>query len=111
MIEFVVDRRDTGMAVVTPQGRLTMVSARRFKELLTELVATGHPRIVVDLAETTFLDSSGLGALIAGLKSARQASGDLRIARPTAAVVTVLELTNMDKVLRARDDVERAFDV
>lgn len=110
MIEFGVERRSNGTAVVTPQGRLTMVSARRFKELLTELATTGHARIVVDLAETTFLDSSGLGALISGLKSARQASGDLRIARPTEAVVTVLELTNMDKVLRARPDVESAFD-
>jgi len=62
------------------------------------------------MAETTFLDSSGLGALIGGLKSARQAGGDLRIARPTPAVRTVFELTNLDRVLRARDDVDTAFD-
>lgn len=110
MIEFSVQRREGGIAVVVPQGRLTMVSARQFKALLTELVTSGYPRIVVDLAETTFLDSSGLGALISGLKSARQASGDLRIARPTEAVVAVLELTNLDKVLRARTDVDSAFD-
>lgn len=111
MIEFDVDRRDGGLAVVVPRGRLTMVSARAFKDLLTELATTGHPRIVVDLAETTFLDSSGLGALIAGLKSARQQGGDLRIARPSAPVVMVLQMTNMDKVLRARDDVDHAFDL
>ena len=86
-----------------------MVSARRLKELLSDLVASGTTRIVIDMAETTFLDSSGLGALIAGLKSARQAGGDLRIARPTPSVVTVFQLTNLDKVLRARDTVEAAF--
>lgn len=110
MIEFEVDRRPDGIGVVAPKGRLNMVSARQLKETLTELVGSGSTRVVVDLGETTFLDSSGLGAIIAGLKSARQAGGDLRIARPTPAVLTVFQLTNMDKVLRPRDDVDTAFD-
>ena len=110
MIEFDVTTTEHGVGVVTPKGRLNMVSARRLKEVLTGLVTGGTTRIVVDMAETTFLDSSGLGALIAGLKSARQAGGDLRIARPTPSVMTVFELTNLDKVLRARDSVEGAFD-
>lgn len=110
MIEIEVDRREGGIGVVVPKGRLNMVSARQLKELLAELVSSGSTRVVVDLAETTFLDSSGLGAIIAGLKAARQAGGDLRIARPTATVLTVFQLTNMDKVLRPRDDVETAFD-
>lgn len=110
MIEFAVHTTDQGVGVVTPKGRLNMVSARRLKEILSDLVGGGTTRIVVDMAETTFLDSSGLGALIAGLKSARQAGGDLRIARPTPSVTTVFELTNLDKVLRARETVEGAFD-
>lgn len=110
MIEFAVDTRDDGIGVVTPQGRLNMVSARRLKEVLSELVSSGTTRIVVDLGETTFLDSSGLGALVGGLKSARQAGGDLRIARVSPAVMTVFELTNLDRVLRARDSVDGAFD-
>jgi anti-sigma B factor antagonist len=111
MIELDVRTIDGGIGVVTPRGRLNMVSARRMKELLSELVEAGTTRLVVDMAETTFLDSSGLGALISGLKSARQAGGDLRIARPTPAVTAVFSLTNMDKVLRPRDSVEGAFDV
>jgi anti-sigma B factor antagonist len=110
MIEFAVETRDDGIGVVTPQGRLNMVSARRLKEILSELVEGGTHRIVVDLGETTFLDSSGLGALIGGLKSARQSGGDLRIARVSPAVMTVFELTNLDRVLRARDSVDSAFD-
>jgi len=110
MIEFAVETPAQGIGVVMPRGRLNMVSARRLKELLSELVSDGTSRIVVDMAETTFLDSSGLGALIAGLKSARQAGGDLRIARPTPSVQTVFQLTNLDKVLRARETVEGAFD-
>ena len=110
MIEFGVDTTSEGIGVVTPRGRLNMVSARRLKDLLAEMVADGTTKIVVDMGETTFLDSSGLGALIAGLKSARQAGGDLRVARPTPAVHSVFEMTNLDRVLRARDTVEGAFD-
>jgi anti-sigma B factor antagonist len=111
MIEIDVFRRPDGVAVVVPQGRLNMVAARQMKELLAMLLEEGSARIVVDLEQTSFLDSSGLGALIGGLKGARQAGGDLRIARPTPEVLTVFQLTNMDKVLRPRDDVESAFDV
>ena len=109
MIEFDVRTTDDGIGVVVPRGRLNMVAARQLRETLTGLVEAGTHRIVVDLAGTTFLDSSALGALVAGLKTARQAGGDLRIARPTESVLTVFKLTNMDKVLRPRDDVEGAF--
>ncbi len=110
MIEFDTQTRPDGVGVVSPKGRLTMASARQMREILTDLVSQGTTRIVVDMQETSFLDSSGLGALIAGLKSARQAGGDLRIARPTTAVMTVFTLTNLDKVLRPRDSVDEAFD-
>jgi len=110
MIEYEVTSAGNGIGVIIPRGRVTAVSARRLKELVGELVAGGSPRVVVDMAETTFLDSSGLGALIAGLKTARQAGGDLRIARPTEEVQLVLTLTNMDKVLRPRESVTEAFD-
>lgn len=110
MMEIDVSTDDRGIGVVVPRGRLNMVSAGRLREALAELVGSGTSRVVVDLAETTFLDSSGLGALIAGLKSARQAGGDLRVARPTPEVLTVFELTNLDKVLRPRTDPLTAFD-
>ena len=110
MIEFESHTRPDGVGVVAPKGRLTMASARQMRDILSDLVGQGTTRIVVDMQETAFLDSSGLGALIAGLKSARQAGGDLRIARPTPAAMTVFELTNLDKVLRPRDSVDGAFD-
>jgi len=110
MIEFGVETRADGIGVVTPEGRLNMVSARRLREVLVHLVGQGTTRIVVDLGETTFVDSSGLGALIGGLKTARQAGGDLRVARVSPGVRAVFELTNLDRVLRARDTVEGSFD-
>ncbi len=101
---------DTDAVVITPQGRLNMVAAPRLRSLLTETVKGGRRRVVVDLSATEFMDSSGLGALIAGLKTARQAGGDLRIAQVTPQVAMVLQLTNLDRVLRAYDSVEAALD-
>lgn len=111
MTQFHVQQTDRGIGVIAPEGRLNMVSAKQLTEAVAGLIDAGSPRIVVDLAATEFMDSSGLGALIAGLKSTRQAGGDLRLARPSEQVRTVLSLTNLDRVLRARDTVEGAFDV
>jgi anti-anti-sigma factor len=98
------------VTVVRPDGRLNMVAAPALRKQLHDLVADGNARVVVDLSATDFIDSSGLGALISGLKVARQAGGDLRIAAPTRQVVTVLELTNLNRVLRAHDSADSAFD-
>jgi anti-sigma B factor antagonist len=110
-MELDVMTQPTGIAVVVPRGRLNMVSAKRLREEVDRLVADGTTRVVVDLGETSFVDSSGIGALVAGLKTARAAGGDLRVVRPTAAVSAVLALTNLDSLLEARASVEAAFDV
>lgn len=109
-MEIDTELRDAEVGVITPRGRLNAVSARHFTEALTKVVDAGHHHVVVDLAETTFLDSSGLGALIAGLKTTRRMGGDLRLARPTPDVLDVLEVTNLTRILRPRDTVEGAFD-
>ncbi|TFV55447.1 anti-sigma factor antagonist [Mycobacterium sp. PS03-16] len=101
---------DSGVTVIRPDGRLNMVAAPALRKQLHDLVEGGSTRVVVDLSATEFIDSSGLGALISGLKIARQAGGDLRIAAPSRQVVTVLELTNLNRVLRAHDSAEAAFD-
>jgi anti-sigma B factor antagonist len=96
--------------VLTLTGRLNMVAAPRLRSAVDEVVETGSPRVVVDLQAVSFIDSSGLGALIAGLKKARQAGGDLRISGLTEQVSTVLALTNLDRVLRPHQSVEAATD-
>lgn len=94
--------------VLDCQGRLTMTTAKTLREAVEASVEAGTPRIVVDLSGVLFIDSSGLGALIAGLKRTRQAGGDLRIAGAGDQVTTVLGLTNLDRVLRPYADVEAA---
>jgi anti-sigma B factor antagonist len=108
MIELDTEVGD-GAAVIRPNGRLTMIVTPQLRTLITDTVRSGRSRIVVDLSTCEFVDSSGLGALIAGLKTARQAGGDLRIAGVGPQIATVLRLTNLDRVLRAHDTVSGAL--
>ena len=96
-------------AEIKAAGRLNMVSAPKLREFVADVVAAGSSRIVVNLEDTPFMDSSGLGALIGCLKAARQAGGDLRIAAVQPQVKMVLELTSMDRVLTSYASADEAF--
>lgn len=96
-------------AEIKAVGRLNMVSAPKLREIVADVVAGGSSRILVNLEQTPFMDSSGLGALIGCLKAARQAGGDLRIAAVQPQVQMVLGLTSMDKVLTSYASAAEAF--
>lgn len=106
-MELTYDVKD-GMTVVRPVGRLDLLSAAGLKQELVRLVGEGHRVQVLDMEAVTSLDSSGLGALIGGLKAARQAGGDLRIARPTRQAIVILELTTLNRVLHPYTTIEEA---
>ena len=108
-MEISAERRDGGVTVVRPEGRLDLLSAAELKRLLVEEVGAGQNRLVVDLMGVTFIDSSGLGALIGGLKAARTAGGNLRLARAGEQALTILELTTLDRELRPYPTVEAAL--
>ena len=108
MTQFETETTEAGIGVVRPVGRLNMVAAPRLRSLIAQMVEGGTARVVVDLSSTESMDSSGLGALISGLKTARQAGGDLRIACLGPQVSTVLRLTNLDRVLRPYESVAEA---
>lgn len=94
--------------VLAPEGKFNLVAAPPLKARIDDLVAAGKARVVVDLHAVDFIDSSGLGALIGGLKSARKQGGDLRIAAAGDQVRAVLKLTNLDRILAPYATVEEA---
>ena len=99
----------SGATVVYPEGDLDMTGAPAVRERLHALVQAGNTRLVVDLSAVDTIDSTGLGALISGLKAARKNGGDLRIAKPNATVVALLELTSVDCVLKSFESPDSAF--
>jgi anti-sigma B factor antagonist len=100
---------EADVTAIRLRGRLNMVGAGPLRRAITDQVERGNVRLVVDLGDVDFIDSSGLGALIGGLKTARQAGGDLRIARPNEQVRLVLQLTNVERILVPYDEVRSAF--
>ena len=110
MTEIAIERPDgqAEVTIVRPRGRLDMQSAQGLRQELGQLAAAGQPRLVLDLEGVGFMDSSGLGAIISGLKAARQTGGDLRIARANEQVRLVLQLTSLDRVLHPFESVEEA---
>ncbi len=99
-MDIVVHEASANTAVLECSGRLNMVSAPAFRERVAEVVGSGRANLAVELSGVEFMDSSGLGALVGSLKTARQAGGDLRIAAPSDQVQMVLKLSNIDKILR-----------
>jgi len=108
-MEITVDELSAGRAALRVEGRLDLVTARELRSAINEVVAHGSAHVVIDLAGVTFVDSSGLGALVAGLKSTRQAGGELRIAAPAEQVQMVLELTKLVRVLRPYETLDAAL--
>src|ERR1700751_5168912 len=60
-----------GIEVVDVEGEIDIYSAPRLRELLIDLVSTNHYQLIVDLDKVGFLDSTGLGVLVGGLKRVR----------------------------------------
>jgi anti-sigma B factor antagonist len=100
---------DTGVAVVAPTGRLDVAGAPTLKDAISEALKNGQARVVIDMEGVSFVDSTGLGSVIAALKQIRSSQGDLRLAAPNQQVRVVLELTTLDRVFPYFATVEEAL--
>ena len=74
------------------------------QELVRELTKQDQKKIVVNLAEVTYVDSSGIGQLVGALLTARNQGGDLKLLRPAKQVLDVLKTTNLTSVFDVQDD-------
>lgn len=99
----------SGVMAVSPSGRLNVTAARGLREQLQSLIESGNTRLVVDLSQVANIDSSGLGALIFGLKEARRRGGDLRVAAANGQVQSVLDLAKLDEFLKSCPTADEAF--
>ena len=93
--------------VLSIQGRVDASSIDQVKA--TWITAEQVQSIVVDLSQTTFIDSMGLAALVSGLKAARQRGGHFVIAAPSEPVRVILELTAMDRAFEITQTIEAAL--
>ena len=103
----------SGTTVVKPAGdRLDILVAAEFRTRLLELIDGGQHRLIVDLGDVNFIDSSGLGALVSALKTLKllKGDGDVRLAKVQPPVVSLLEIIRLHRVFSSYPSVEQAVE-
>ena len=98
--------------VVQPAGILDGTKAGQFRQEISNLVDSGVDIVLVDFQDVTFMDSSGLGALVLALKTVRAAGGKLFICAVNEQIKMLFELTSMDRVFEIhanREEFENAL--
>lgn len=90
------------------KGRLDATSSSSVKAALKDLLENGQLKIIVDLQEVPFIDSSGLAALVSGLRMAREKGGTVVLSRVQAQAQTVFRLTMLDRVFTIQPTPEEA---
>jgi anti-sigma B factor antagonist len=101
-VEFATCTNDV-WPVVTVSGEVDVETSPVLEERLTSVLDRGLSSIRIDLADVTFLDSTGLSVLISGLKRCRAAGGELRLLSPRPNVRKVLEITGLTDVFQVSD--------
>jgi len=87
------------ITVLKIAGRIDTHSVYRLRQQLSHAVEGTARNVILDLGGVDFIDSSGLAAIVQGMKQCRAADGDLRLCKPPQSVRMVLELTRLDKAL------------
>jgi anti-sigma B factor antagonist len=87
------------VAVVAPHGDLDMATVDDVRRTLAGLFDGGRSRVLMDLAGVGYLDSSGLGVLVAAMKQARAAGGDVRVCALQDDVRGIFELTRLARAM------------
>ena len=96
--------------VIEPDGILDGTKADEFRQEIHKSVKNGAEVILVDFTNVTFMDSSGLGALVLSLKTIRGASAKLFLCSVNEQVKMLFELTSMDRVFEicsSREEFEQ----
>ena len=103
-----VDETHPPYTVLAVTGEVDVYTAPRLREKLVELVSQEKLQVIVDLEGVDFLDSTGLGVLVGGLKRLRSHDGDLGLVCSEPRVLKVFEITGLTKVFSIHDSLDAA---
>lgn len=93
-------------SVVRVAGEIDIATAPALRERLMALTARRSPRVVVDMGDVDFIDSTGLGVLIGVLKRVRSYGGELHLVCDVDRVVRVFEITGLDAVFTLHSSMD-----
>ncbi len=89
-----------------PSGELDAYTVGGFREALANLA--GHERLLIDLSNVPFMDSAGLGALIGGIRRAREADGAVAVSCDNPGLTRLLHTTGFDRIVPVTESIEEA---
>lgn len=92
--------------VVTIGGEIDVYTAPVLRDAITDLVADGSHDILIDMTDVDFLDSTGLGVLVGGLKKVRAYNGSLELVCHQERLLKIFRITGLAKVFAIHDNLE-----
>ncbi len=100
----ILEEKINGVEVLNLSGRLDASSAKDFKEKVGSLAKEKRVNLVIDMGAIDFIDSSGLGSLVASLRSVNKVGGDIKIASLQDPVRSIFEITRLHRIFEIFDD-------
>jgi anti-sigma B factor antagonist len=94
----ITTEREGGSCTLTLSGEIDVYTAPQLKNELVQAVESGCVDIVVDLESVGFIDSSGLGVLVGGLRRVKERGGTLRLVCTRDPILKIFRITGLDKV-------------
>ena len=98
-----------GIEVVNVGGEIDIYTAPRLRELLIDLVSKNSYELVVNLEKVRFLDSTGLGVLVGGLKRVRAHDGSLDLVCTQERILKIFRITGLTQVFGIHQTVDQAI--
>ena len=105
MLDIQLENGD-GYVICRPVGELDAFTVSQFRQALAELAS--NPRILIDMSGVPFVDSAGLGALIGGIRRARELGGDVAVACNRPTLTRLLHTTGFDRIVPVTETLEGA---
>ena len=105
MLQIEIDRVDD-YVVCRPSGELDAFTVSKFRQSLAEIADASN--VLIDLSNVPFLDSAGLGALIGGIRRAREKGGDVALACDRPTLTRLLRTTGLDRIVTVAPTLEEA---
>jgi len=101
---------DSETHVIELGGEIDLYTAPEFKERMSEIIDEGKTRVVVDLSQATFIDSTTLGVLVGGVKRLRPAGGSLSLVSTDENITKIFEITGLDRVFPIHSSRDEALE-
>ena len=102
-------KSSNGVMIVRVEGQLVVGNRNELKEHLQGLLEKGERRFLIDFAQTGYIYSSGLGALVALARKVREEGGDLRLSGLNEDLRSLFELTKLDTLFAISETPDQAL--